>query len=474
MKKLIAGLMLALCAVSTQAQFIAGQVLTAAQLNSQFALYLPLSGGTVSGGVTINGPLTVNGLLTATGNIGLGSLASQSPNTVVANVTAANASPMAASLPSCSTSASALNYTSGTGFSCNTAVNAAQLGGATFAAPGPIGSTTPSTGAFTSVSATSAITVPNGGTGRATLTAHGVLVGEAAAAINQTTAGSSGQPLLSGGASADPAYGTLSPSFGGTGLTTVTAHGVMLGEGTSNVATVSPSATIGQALISQGASADPIYGYPTGTLIGVRVITTTGTYTPTAGTNSVIIYLVGGGGGGAGAPATGAGQTSAGGPGGYGGTVIHRMTSGFSGQTVTIGAAGAAGTAGGNGGSGGSSTFGAILTAGGGGGGGAVGPGTSFIVGLGSSGAASSGGNILNAGSAPAYAFAASPTLVVSAAAGNHFSPGASSVSGGGGAGSAAGGSYGASGFGPINPASTAAAVGAPGFAGVCIIYEYN
>lgn len=169
MKKLIAGLMLALCAVGAQAQFISGQVLTAAQLNSQFALYLPLSGGTVSGGVTINGPLTVNGLLTATGNIGLGSLAPQTANTVVANVTAAAASPAAVALPSCSTSASALNYTSGTGFSCNTAVNAAQLGGATFAAPTAIGSTTPNTGAFTTLSTTSLATLNGVSTSSATI-----------------------------------------------------------------------------------------------------------------------------------------------------------------------------------------------------------------------------------------------------------------------------------------------------------------
>lgn len=157
MKKLIAGLMLALCAIGAQAQFISGQVLTAAQLNAQFALYLPLSGGTVSGGVTVNGPLTVNGLLTATGNIGLGSLAAQAANTVVANITGASASPSAAPVPSCSTSASALNYTSGTGFSCNTAVNAAQLGSATFAAPTAIGSTTANTGAFTTLSASSTV-----------------------------------------------------------------------------------------------------------------------------------------------------------------------------------------------------------------------------------------------------------------------------------------------------------------------------
>lgn len=175
MKKLIAGLMLALCAIGAQAQFVSGQVLTAAQLNAQFALYLPLSGGTVSGGVTVNGPLTVNGLLTATGNIGLSSLAVQAANTVVANITGASASPSAAPVPSCNTSASALNYaTSGAGFSCNTAINAAQLGGATFAAPTAIGSTTPNTGTFTTLSTTGLATLNSVSTSSATISGGSV------------------------------------------------------------------------------------------------------------------------------------------------------------------------------------------------------------------------------------------------------------------------------------------------------------
>jgi hypothetical protein len=50
--------------------------------------------------------------------------------------------------------------------------------------------------------------VAGGGTGQVTLTNHGVLVGAATAAITQLAAGSAGQVLQSGGASADPAYST--------------------------------------------------------------------------------------------------------------------------------------------------------------------------------------------------------------------------------------------------------------------------
>jgi hypothetical protein len=49
-----------------------------------------------------------------------GGLVAQASNTVVANVTAASASPTAVALPSCSTTNSALKYTTSTGFSCGT------------------------------------------------------------------------------------------------------------------------------------------------------------------------------------------------------------------------------------------------------------------------------------------------------------------------------------------------------------------
>ncbi len=111
--------------------------------------------GSTSGQVIIStGPSSAP----AWGGVSLSGLGAQAANTVVANATGSSASPTAFAMPSCSTSSSALTYTVGTGFTCNTAVNAAQLGGATFAAPGPIGSTTASTGKFTTLQATGLIT----------------------------------------------------------------------------------------------------------------------------------------------------------------------------------------------------------------------------------------------------------------------------------------------------------------------------
>jgi hypothetical protein len=48
------------------------------------------------------------------------------------------------------------------------------------------------------------------------------------------------------------------PTYGGTGLATLTAHGVLIGEGTSNVA-VTTAGSAGQVLTSGGASADPTF-----------------------------------------------------------------------------------------------------------------------------------------------------------------------------------------------------------------------
>lgn len=100
---------------------------------------------------------TVTGSFTATGLVTLADLATQSANTIIANASGSTGSPTAISAPSCSTSSSALGWTSGTGLSCNSSINAATLGGATFAAPGAIGSTTPGAAAFTNLTASGTV-----------------------------------------------------------------------------------------------------------------------------------------------------------------------------------------------------------------------------------------------------------------------------------------------------------------------------
>jgi hypothetical protein len=89
---------------------------------------------------------------------------------------------------------------------------------------------------WTSVSGsiTLPITVPNGGTGAITLTNRGVLIGQGTSAVTATAAGTAGQPLLSGGGGANPAYGTLGTAFGGTNIDgSSAANGrLLIGNGT--------------------------------------------------------------------------------------------------------------------------------------------------------------------------------------------------------------------------------------------------
>ncbi len=111
----------------------------------------------------------------------------------------------------------------------STAVNGVLITDGTTGIPS-ISSTLPSAvqGNITSVGTVTsgtwngtAIDVAHGGTGRATLTNHGVLIGAATTAITQLAAGSAGQVLQSGGASADPAYSTATYPATATGTGTI-------------------------------------------------------------------------------------------------------------------------------------------------------------------------------------------------------------------------------------------------------------
>lgn len=68
-----------------------------------------------------------------------------------------------------------------------------------------------------------------------------------------------GVPIVSAGAGNPPTFGTTTVAGGGTGLTTLTAFNVLLGNGTSNLAFAAPGAT-GIPLVSQGAAANPAFG----------------------------------------------------------------------------------------------------------------------------------------------------------------------------------------------------------------------
>lgn len=101
-----------------------------------------------------------------------------------------------------------LNYDSGSG-----GVNFAN------GASGVVGSVSSAGAAsFASLSLTTALPVASGGSGAGSFTAHGVLLGEGTSAFGVTSAGTTGQCLTSNGASADPTYQTCGA---GTGVSSV-------------------------------------------------------------------------------------------------------------------------------------------------------------------------------------------------------------------------------------------------------------
>ena len=93
-----------------------------------------------------------------------------------------------------------------------------------------------------------------------------VVIGNGTSAVNVTTAGTTGYPLLSGGASADPAFGqlnlstavgltgTLGVANGGTGATTFAANGILYGNTTS---AIQATASVNNAVLVTNGSGVP-------------------------------------------------------------------------------------------------------------------------------------------------------------------------------------------------------------------------
>ena len=132
------------------------------------------------------------------------------------------------------------------------------------------------------------------------LTNHNLLIGAGTATItNVAPSATSGVPVISQGAAADPTFGTAVVAGGGTGRVTLTNHGVLVGAGTTAITQLA-AGSAGQVLQSGGASADPAYStasYPstsgtTGTILrsnGTNFVNTSATY-PSSTTANQILY----------------------------------------------------------------------------------------------------------------------------------------------------------------------------------------
>lgn len=96
-----------------------------------------------------------------------------------------------------------------------------------------------------------------------TTTQHDLLIGAASNGITSVApSATSGVPVISQGASADPTFGTAVVAGGGTGRATLTNHGILVGAGTSAITQLGAGSS-GQVLQSGGASADPAYSTAT-------------------------------------------------------------------------------------------------------------------------------------------------------------------------------------------------------------------
>jgi hypothetical protein len=198
-----------------------------------------------------------------------------------------------------------------------------------------------------------------------------------------------------------------------------------------------------------------------GRLLNVQYFLTSGvyTYTPTPGTKFIIVELMGGGGASGAIQETTSDETSAGGGGGTGAYARKRITSGFIGAPVVVGAAGA-GIANAAGGNGGTSSVGSFVSANGGSGGGIAGPtgsSSTYFASQGLGGAEGISGDFSSAGIAgfPAQVIAGSgiPLSLTQSVLGGSFGFGGSPISA---------------------PPSTAGRPGNPGGGGAVIVHEYS
>lgn len=203
-----------------------------------------------------------------------------------------------------------------------------------------------------------------------------------------------------------------------------------------------------------------ITAYTPGRLLAIKTFTSSGTYTPTAGTKKIRVRAWGGGGGGGGVSAS----ATAGAAGGSSGAYVEGIFNVTGALAVSIGAGGAAGTSsGGNGGAAGSTSLGSLFSATGGFGGGGT---TNNQAGQTTSSAGTAtGGNVLNlngsSGRAPNNSLGGSGGSAFSTQGGEgHYSSGSGT---GGFPGSAGGGANGVS----------VAVTGGAGASGYLIIEEY-
>lgn len=122
-------------------------------------------------------------------------------------------------------------------------------------------------GAFSAIfnfTAPTNVTFPTSGTLATTAGSVGTLTGDSgvatASAGNINVIGTATGLTFTGATDTLTLGGTLNVASGGTGLNALTAHNLIIGNGTSAATLLAPSAVTNAPLLSQGSSADPAYG----------------------------------------------------------------------------------------------------------------------------------------------------------------------------------------------------------------------
>jgi len=105
---------------------------------------------------------------------------------------------------------------------------------------------------------TGILSVSRGGTGTNSLTNFAVLLGNGTTTVAYATPGSAPAALVSNGSGSNPSFQTLPVGGGGTGLTTLPIHSVLLGQSTSAMGSTSPVSPF-YPLVSNGPSTDPSF-----------------------------------------------------------------------------------------------------------------------------------------------------------------------------------------------------------------------
>lgn len=216
-------------------------------------------------------------------------------------------------------------------------------------------------------------------------------------------------------------------------------------------------------------------------LIGVQVFTASGTYTPDAQTQAIIVEDQAQGGGGGGCASTTSSQNCIAQSGGAGSYAKVYYSSGITTETVTITNSGAGGAAGDNPGtSGGTSSFGSLVSCPGGnfGAGGAAFTDTTFTISAGSgrsSACTISGGTTISTSTGFTSSWGVSlgtlATQITAVGANSLFGSGGGAATGDNAGVNAAG--YGAGGSGGASSNGTSQIGGNPS-GGLIIVYEYN